>query len=310
MKIVHLSDLHLSGGLSDSRLGDAVVSHVNHVRPDVTVVTGDLTAGGGRSEFDLASRFLARLVTQSLLVVPGNRDARNGGYVRFEEVFGTRYPAAKNDLVTICGIDSSQPDINEGRVGRSNLAQIADTVSVEGKVRILAMHHHPVHAPDAGCGAHGLDDAGEVQALCAETEMDIVLSGRRHQAGVCRRGHTLFVAAGTATQWKPGARSFPSFNVIHIEDGTITVQLVDVSEGWGTQTIAVALVRPGVVTPKAQPRVTPPFAFEAEEFGSQIPDENWRHRLGVPQLLEFPARPVEQPSRSQVKEPIHVNSQR
>lgn len=37
-----------------------------------------------------------------------------------------------------------------------------------------------------------------------------------------------------------------------------------------------------------QVRFTPPFAFEVEEFDSQIPEENWRHRLGVPQTLDFP----------------------
>jgi hypothetical protein len=35
-------------------------------------------------------------------------------------------------------------------------------------------------------------------------------------------------------------------------------------------------------------RVTPPLAFEAEEYDSRSPDENWRHRLGVFQTLDFP----------------------
>lgn len=45
----------------------------------------------------------------------------------------------------------------------------------------------------------------------------------------------------------------------------------------------------GFITRDSLPRVTPPLPFEAEEFDSQIPEENWRHRLGVPQVLDFPA---------------------
>ena len=69
-----------------------------------------------------------------------------------------------------------------------------------------------------------------------------------------------------------------------------------VSAGRGTKVNATATTRPG---PSASPtltansdrpvRFTPPFAFEVEEFHSQIPEENWRHRPGVPQTLDFPS---------------------
>jgi hypothetical protein len=45
----------------------------------------------------------------------------------------------------------------------------------------------------------------------------------------------------------------------------------------------------GIATIRTQPRVTPLFAFEAEEFNSQFPDEDWRLRLGLPQTLDFPS---------------------
>jgi hypothetical protein len=69
-----------------------------------------------------------------------------------------------------------------------------------------------------------------------------------------------------------------------------------VSAGWATRANATATTRPG---PSASPtlttnsdseiRFTLPFAFEAEEFHSQIPEENWRHRPGLPQTLNLPA---------------------
>ncbi|HTW91124.1 MAG TPA: hypothetical protein VMH22_05390 [bacterium] len=42
------------------------------------------------------------------------------------------------------------------------------------------------------------------------------------------------------------------------------------------------------MTGNTMPRLSPPFAFEVEEFHSQIPDDDWRHRHGVPQILDFP----------------------
>jgi hypothetical protein len=69
-----------------------------------------------------------------------------------------------------------------------------------------------------------------------------------------------------------------------------------VSVGWGTKAIATATTRPGTCASPTltadsdrQIRFTPPFAFEVEEFDSQIPEENWRYRQGVPQTLDFPS---------------------
>jgi 3',5'-cyclic AMP phosphodiesterase CpdA len=289
MRIIHLSDLHVSSDWFVPQWYEAVAALVNDARPDVTVVTGDLTMEGRRDEYERAHRCLAQLRTRSLLVVPGNHDARNEGYVRFEEMFGTRYPTYANDAVVICGIDSSQPDIDEGRVGRSSLRQIADTLAVEGKVRILAMHHHLMPVPGAGRESCIPPDAGEVLQLCTDTEVDLVLTGHGHLPHFCSRGRTHFITAGSATLWRPSGRSFPSFNVMNIERGSIFMQLVDVSGGWGTQTIATTKVRPGIAVGTTWPRVTPPLPFEVEEFHTQIPEENWRYRPGVPQTLDFPS---------------------
>ena len=69
-----------------------------------------------------------------------------------------------------------------------------------------------------------------------------------------------------------------------------------VSAGRDTRASHTATTRSG---PSASPTLTtnsdrqvhftPPFAFEVEEFHSQIPEENGRHQQGVPQTLEFPS---------------------
>jgi hypothetical protein len=62
-----------------------------------------------------------------------------------------------------------------------------------------------------------------------------------------------------------------------------------VSGGSDTQATAAAQIYSGVATSRTQPRVTPPLPFEVEEFDSQIPEENWRYRQGMPETLDFPS---------------------
>lgn len=64
---------------------------------------------------------------------------------------------------------------------------------------------------------------------------------------------------------------------------------LQVSGGSGTQTTAAAETCSGAATDSTRPRVTPPLPFEVEEFHAQIPEENWRHRPGVPQTLDLPS---------------------
>ncbi len=68
-----------------------------------------------------------------------------------------------------------------------------------------------------------------------------------------------------------------------------------ISANTDAESVVDAATRAGTVTwltrfagNDSRVRVTPPLAFEVEEFDSQIPEENWRHRQGMPQTLDFP----------------------
>lgn|GEM_PF-3204367 len=60
-------------------------------------------------------------------------------------------------------------------------------------------------------------------------------------------------------------------------------------EDPGTSAFADAKIDRELVTRGRLPRVTPPLPFEVEEFHSEIPEENWRHRPGVSQTLDLPS---------------------
>src|SRR5438876_4044918 len=69
--VIHLSDLHF--GRVDPSLVEPLVAAIAEARPDLVVVSGDLTQRAKTAEFEQAARFLGRLPTPQI-VVPGNHD--------------------------------------------------------------------------------------------------------------------------------------------------------------------------------------------------------------------------------------------
>ena len=69
--LVHLSDLHF--GRVDEALLEPLIESVRAAKPDVVVVSGDLTQRARTGQFRDAAAFLARLPSPQI-VVPGNHD--------------------------------------------------------------------------------------------------------------------------------------------------------------------------------------------------------------------------------------------
>ena len=231
MKITHLSDLHVSGGYFVPEWGESVVEARETIRPDLTVITGDLTTEGHVDEYERALGFIRQLRTGSLIVVPGNHDARNEGHMLFEEMFKTRYPYFVNDAVAVLGIDSSQPDVDDGHVGRSNYPQITERLAPSPRLRILAMHHHLIPIPGTGRKRHIPTDSGDVLKLCVEQQVDLILSGHKHLPWIWRLENTHLITGGTAASRRLKGRSYPSFNVITLAGGMLTVEEYNVATG-------------------------------------------------------------------------------
>jgi len=83
-KIVHLSDLHF-GGAFDAELWDYVKSYVKRQRPQLIIVSGDLTETPSPLLLVQAKREITALATESgsqLFVIPGNHDIAVKGNLR------------------------------------------------------------------------------------------------------------------------------------------------------------------------------------------------------------------------------------
>ncbi len=219
VRIAHISDLHCGSRYHIPSLAARVIDELNDIEPDIIVVTGDLTDMGFRQEFNQAHRLLSRLECPDRLVLLGNHDARNVGDEHFAELFGARSSELLHGEVRILGIDSSEPDLDSGRVGRERYRWIEERFSEPDEFKIVAMHHHLVPVPGTGRERNIVYDAGDMLRVLASCGTDLVLCGHKHVPNVWRLEDMLIVNAGTACSHRLRGKVRPCYNIIEIHDG-------------------------------------------------------------------------------------------
>ncbi len=225
MKIAHISDIHVAEQHFLPDMLARVIREINKIEPEIVVVTGDLTENGYQSEFKRARNYIEEIECKVKVVIPGNHDARNVGYLGFEEIFGHRSIIEKYGGVTIAGIDSSQPDLNDGHVGREKYGWIEKCLNTDG-FKVVALHHHLISVPKTGREGNILIDAGDVLELLTRCGTDLVLCGHKHVPWVWNLNGMIITNAGTACTNRVKWNIPQSFNVIEIDEeekGTIKI---------------------------------------------------------------------------------------
>src|SRR5436305_14758705 len=117
-RIVQLSDLHCGQQFFLPQHLERAVSETNEMEPDLVGISGDLTAHGFKDEYALAREYLDRIECESMVVIPGNHDSRNVGYVHFEEMFGERNSVLRCGTAQIVAVYSTEPALDTGQIGR------------------------------------------------------------------------------------------------------------------------------------------------------------------------------------------------
>ncbi|MDO9173596.1 MAG: metallophosphoesterase [Actinomycetota bacterium] len=218
--IAHLSDLHCGSRYHIPSLATRVIDEVNVLRPHAVIVTGDLTDMGFRAEFRQAHRMLERLECENVFVLIGNHDARNVGEVHFEELFGSRRGELSFEGLRVIGLDSSEPDLDSGRIGRETYRFIEERCAIAPEeFKIVSMHHHLVPVPGTGRERNVVFDAGDLLRVLADNGVDLVLCGHKHVPNVWRLEDMLIVNAGTCCTHRLRGYVRPTYNIIEIDEG-------------------------------------------------------------------------------------------
>lgn len=237
--VVHLSDLHF--GRTDPSLLDPLTAIVHALRPDLVVVSGDLTQRARAAQFIEARAFLHRLPVPQLLV-PGNHDVPLYDVLaRFLRPLARyrRYitddlePCFVDEEIAVLGVNTARSlTFKQGRINEEQIARVRQRLcSLPDRITKVVVTHHPFDLPS------GYDSGGLVRRAALAREMlsacrcDLLLAGHLHLS-VATEGSTrsaahgyepIVVQAGSATSTRSRGQS-NSFNVLLIESRHIEVR--------------------------------------------------------------------------------------
>jgi 3',5'-cyclic AMP phosphodiesterase CpdA len=227
--VAHISDLHVGALAFRPELLVKVINEVNEMNPDVTILTGDLTENGYYMEFEKVAEYIDTIDTP-LLAIPGNHDARHVGDQCFSDIIKRRCITLdlKDKGIKVIGLDSSEPDLDYGKVGRAQqefMEKELKEAQDHDLYKIIALHHHIIPVPKTGRERNVLSDAGDILQSIIDGCANLVLSGHKHMPHVWMMGETTFATAGTASSLKLRGKTFPSYNTINIDEDTIEIIL-------------------------------------------------------------------------------------
>jgi 3',5'-cyclic-AMP phosphodiesterase len=227
-RIALFSDIHCGEPTFDAGLMRSTIDRINAMKPDVVVFAGDITAAGYEWEFEEGARWLSEF-SAPVMSIPGNHDSRNVGYVHFQKVFGERFSRMRlsfDDLraerlgatgVTIVGVDSSEPDLNEGHVGREHYPWIRDQFEWPDDLKVFAVHHHLVSIPGTGRERNIITDAGDLLGELSGLGINVILSGHKHVPFFWGLNGMLLCNSGTAATHRVRGLTPPSFTELQVD---------------------------------------------------------------------------------------------
>src|SRR5881275_2355553 len=221
--IAQISDLHCGGPHFLPNLLDRAVNEVNDLEPDIVVVSGDLTTFGFKEEYAQANSYLSRIACPNVVVIPGNHDSRNVGYVHFEDLFGKRNSVLRLDGVTIVAVDSTEPDLDNGQIGRGRYGWIEEQFAEPANLRVFVLHHHLLPVPGTGRERNIVNDAGDAIECLQRAGVDLVLSGHKHVPYAWRLENLFVVNAGTVSSTRLRGKTRPCYNVIEVTERHVDV---------------------------------------------------------------------------------------
>jgi 3',5'-cyclic AMP phosphodiesterase CpdA len=201
--IAHISDLHF--GREDPHVVAGLLADLEQAKPQLVVVSGDLTQRARRAEFARARTFLDALPAP-WLAVPGNHDIPLWDVIhRLRSPLGRFRRLITNDLtpfhlddeLAVIGLNTARSHSwKRGRLSSDQLEGARKLLQPlpASVLKIAVVHHNFVPRPDGG-GHQVMKEGQRALDIFDDAGVDLVLSGHLH------RGYS----ADTRVHW-PGSR--------------------------------------------------------------------------------------------------------
>jgi 3',5'-cyclic AMP phosphodiesterase CpdA len=237
--LLQVSDTHF--GTERPPVVEALVAFAAELRPDLVVLSGDITQRARRAQFDAARRLAERLPPAPLLALPGNHDIPLFNlaarllrpYAGYARVFGMDLePSYESHDLLVLGVNTTRAYRHKhGEVSRDQIERVAQRLrsSSRGKLRIVVTHH-PLLVPPGAEERNLLRGHARAARAWAAAGADLVMGGHVHLPFVRRMDDpALWVAqAGTAVSRRVRAGALAnSLNVVRYEAGLGVVERWD-----------------------------------------------------------------------------------
>ena len=208
MLICQLTDLHVRPvGLSANRVSETnmfteracrAVARLNP-RPDVVVITGDLTECGLDTEYAHLNHLLRKLPPVPVFVIPGNHDRRDKLREGLKHLPGVAADphyvqyVVDDYPVRLVMLDTLVPGSAHGELHAEQLAFLDRTLAaVPNKPTLIAMHHPPFACGMAHMDRINLRNTPEFAAIIARhPQVDRIICGHHHRPIVARVAHAI-----------------------------------------------------------------------------------------------------------------------
>jgi Icc protein len=168
-------------------------------RPDVVVITGDLTECGLDAEYANLNQLLRKFLPMPVFVIPGNHDRRGSLREALKHLPGVtadaRYVQYTVDdyPVRLIMLDTLVADAGHGELRPEQLEFLDRSLTAApDKPTIVAMHHPPFTCGIAHMDRINLRNAAGFAAIIARhRQVERIICGHHHRPIVARVGYTV-----------------------------------------------------------------------------------------------------------------------
>jgi len=242
LRIAQVTDCHLPAdpertyrGIDPRRNLESIMEKVAARRPDLLLLSGDLSEDGSRESYRVLRSIFGSLQVP-LLALPGNHDdpERLAEYFPGSPVNGIGL--SEHGAWQIVRLDSCMPRRPEGRIGEHAIAALGEHLAANtGRPQLVVLHHQPVEVGNPWIDRFPLLNPEPLLRLVdGNANVKAVVWGHIHQAYTADRSGTAMLGGpSSAINTLPGMQKFtpdpagPACRWLELNgDGTVSTSIV------------------------------------------------------------------------------------
>ncbi len=230
--VIQITDLHLDlpGKPENMLLFERLMSEIREERPDLMLITGDLSSSAlaYTTDWEFIKKKVLEYCDFPVFVVPGNHDTQRSGKINgielWEEVFGPCYASFQWGSWHFIGLNTADSEYGfvSGVVSEEQMKWIAQELTRIGAGKILLFAHHNFY-DDRWIFFEETEQRRELLELFSTSNVSLALFGHRHSDAIDYSLNTLAVTTKRAVE----TDSTLAYRRIVVEEGQI-VELVEV----------------------------------------------------------------------------------